>query len=101
MWWVDHMATSQIPSNGEVEGTAVATVDDLVDEMLGSYIDWRRDAAAVAHAYRRWREAPAAEAARRFCACMTALDREEAAATTYALIVTEVEHALRRAHRGD
>jgi hypothetical protein len=88
------MATPQIPWKGEGKGASGWSVDGLVDEMLAYYIDWRRDAAAVADAYSRWCFAPGGEEASRFSAYMAALDREESSAASYAVVVREVEHAL-------
>lgn len=88
------MATPQIPWKGEGKRASGWSVDGLVDEMLAYYIDWRRDAAAVADAYSRWCFAPGGEEASRFSAYMAALDREESSAASYAVVVREVEHAL-------
>lgn len=62
--------------------------------MLAYYIDWRNAAAAVADAYRVWRRAPAAQAAVHFAAYVAALDKEEAAAARYAMVVTNSGRAL-------
>ncbi|MGB9185236.1 MAG: hypothetical protein WCB67_14335 [Solirubrobacteraceae bacterium] len=84
------MAIPQIPS----KGAAGWSLDGLVDEMLAYYIDWRQDAAEVADAYSRWCFAPGGEEASRFSAYMAALDREQASAASYAVVVREVEHAI-------
>ena len=54
------------------------------DEILDLYLDWREEAAAVADAYASWAGAPAGEEGRCFAAYTAALDREEAAARSYA-----------------
>jgi hypothetical protein len=79
----------------------------LVDEMLARYIAWREEAAVVADVLRRWREAPAGDAAVWRSACGAALDQEESAAISYELAVWDVERWLQRAeersgqeHRG-
>lgn len=89
------MAIPQIPSQGPGDSTKGPLTDCLVDEMLAHYIDWRRDAAAAAVAYRSWCEDTAGDGgASRFSAYMAALDQEESSAQAYAIAVTEVERAL-------
>ena len=61
----------------------MARLADLVDDIVGPYVEWRLEAAAVAHAYRRWCEAPPGEERRWFSAYVAALDREHAAAAGF------------------
>ena len=68
--------------------------DELVDEMVMSYVDWREDAAAVEPAYVWWSEAPSGEEAQSFAAYCAALDQEESAAATYALAVLKLQRVL-------
>ena len=89
------MAVSRTPSKDGSTGTPDSLTDGLVDEMLAYYIDWRRDAAAAADAYRMWSDPPAGEEAIRFSAYLAALDQEESSALRYALVFREVESALR------
>jgi hypothetical protein len=69
----------------------------LVDEAIERYIDWREACGAVQHAYEQWSHAPACERALSFAAYRAALDREEAAATLYAGVMTGMAAALRDA----
>jgi hypothetical protein len=71
---------------------AEAVRERLIDEAFRHYLDWRDECAAVAAAYRRWSNSPAAESALLFAAYVAALDREERAAGQYEVI-------LGRAHR--
>jgi hypothetical protein len=85
------MATPQVRSNGIRVNTALNwPVDDLVDDVLASYVEWREGLDDANDAYRRWREAPSAEEPRRFAAYTAALDREEAAADSYAQSIAEL-----------
>jgi hypothetical protein len=69
----------------------------LVDAMLDRYIDWREDAAKVAEADRRWREAPRADEAELYSAYLAVLDQEHSAAIAYELAVRDVERWFERA----
>jgi hypothetical protein len=71
----------------------------LVDEMLERYVEWREDAAAVRGRYADWSGAPAREEAWRFSAYLAALEQEESAAQTYAVVVAELDGCLRQAER--
>ena len=68
----------------------------VVNQMLVCYLDWREGAAAAAAAYRRWRDAPADEEARRYSLYVASVDQEESAATNYEQALCEVEHWLLR-----
>lgn len=94
----DHarMSTPKIPSAGNSENTLLEPPAGLVDEMLAYYIDWRHAAADVSDAYTRWLHAPPSEEPSRFSAYMAALDQEESEATSYALVVKNVERAMQR-----
>jgi hypothetical protein len=58
--------------------------EQLVDEAVGAYVDWREESAAVWDAYERWAHAPRIDAAGAFSAYRAALDREECASHAYA-----------------
>lgn len=73
-----------------------ASLDALLDEMLDHYITWRGEAKAVAAAYRNWSGAAPDDHLPRFSAYLAALDREEAAATTYAIAARTVERVLQQ-----
>jgi hypothetical protein len=88
------VAISRLPSEDVGPGGPDSTMDGLVDELLGYYLDWRRDAKAAGDAYRLWSCAPASEEGLRFSAYMAALDQEESSAAHYALVLREVERAL-------
>jgi hypothetical protein len=63
---------------------------DLYEEVLALYDEWREEIAAVDEAYRRWSTSPTDEREDRFCAYIAALDQEEAAAGTYAVVAAEL-----------
>jgi hypothetical protein len=67
-----------------------------VDEMVAHYAVWRDSACAAKDAYTHWSDAPRDEQADLFTAYVAALDQEESAASTYALLVAEVERWLLR-----
>jgi hypothetical protein len=74
-------------------------VDALVDDVLASYVDWREGLEHANAAYRSWREASPADEPWRFAAYTAALDREEAAADTYAASITELTRWVRPSRR--
>ena len=87
------MAISR-PSEALSTSVSDSMAGDLVDELLGYYIDWRHDARAAQDAYRLWSTARAGEEAPRFLSYMAALDQEESSAAQYARVFREVERAL-------
>jgi hypothetical protein len=89
------MATPQIRSKAIRITTAGWPVDALVDEVLASYVEWREELDASDEAYRGWREAPSSEEPWRFAAYIAALDREQAAADSYAASITDLLRWLR------
>ena len=58
--------------------------NQLVDEAIDAYVDWRQESAGVWDAYERWARAPRVDAAGAFSAYRAALDREECASHAYA-----------------
>jgi hypothetical protein len=64
--------------------------EELVDELLIRYVDWREASAAVDSAYESWAGARAIERARCFTTYRVALDREESTAWAYSGIVDRV-----------
>jgi hypothetical protein len=87
------MPTPEIPHISTHKKTLVGWPAGLADEMLAYYMDWRTEAAAAADAYRVWQRALAAQEASHFAAYMAALDKEEAAATRYAMVVKNLDRA--------
>ena len=71
--------------------TLRAPLRRLRDEILDLYMDWREQAAAVADAYASWAGAPAGEEGRWFAVYLAALDREQAAARSYADVLANAE----------
>ena len=71
--------------------------DELIDEMLACYAEWRDEVAAVDDAYRYWCAAPAAERDRRFGVYIAALDQEESAAMVYAGLAEQLRALLHEA----
>jgi hypothetical protein len=86
------------PQNTSDPDRGEALPRSLRRRLLDSYLDWRQEAASVAQAYSRWVAAQGAEGGPRFSAYVAALDREEAAATAYAGVLTDGERWLRRAN---
>jgi hypothetical protein len=87
------------PRNGR-EMSAGATVpsfwqQQLVDEAVLAYAQWREESATVWAAYSRWTSASAEDAGRAHAAYRAALDREEAAAKVYASSIGRVSELLR------
>jgi hypothetical protein len=68
-----------------------SSVDEqLVDEMLESYIKWREASARVQATYERWEAASGDHRADAFGKYLAALDDEERGATNYARLVDGV-----------
>jgi high-affinity K+ transport system ATPase subunit B len=88
------MPTPEIPHISTHKNTLVGWAAALAHEMLAYYMDGRNDAAALADAYRVWQRVPTAQEAAHFAAYMVALDNEEAAATSYAMVVKNLDRAL-------
>lgn len=61
--------------------------EQLLDEAVDAYVDWREESAEVWDAYERWRHAPAADDALALAYC-AAVDREELASHVYAELMT-------------
>lgn len=61
-----------------------ADKQQLVDEAIEAYVDWREECAQLWDAYERWARAPKIDAAGTFSAYRAALDREECASHAYA-----------------
>jgi hypothetical protein len=72
-----------------------ASLRRLRDEIIDLYLDWRGEAAAVADAYALWADASADDKAARFAAFRAAIDREEAAARSYADVLATGERVQR------
>ena len=64
--------------------------EQLLDEAVDAYGDWREECTEVWDAYERWRRAPAADAPFAFSAYCAAVDREERASHVYAKLMTRV-----------
>ena len=64
--------------------------NQLVDEAIGAYVDWREESAGVWDAYERWARAPRVDAAGAFSAYRAALDREECASHAYADLLARI-----------
>ena len=87
------MPTPEIPHISTHKNTLVEPTARLADEMRAYYVDWRADAAAVGDAYRVWVRAAPTDKASCFAVYMAALDKEEAAATRYAMVVEDLDRA--------
>lgn len=62
--------------------------EQVSDEALDAYVDWREECTEVWDAYERWRRASPADAPLAFSAYCAAIDREERASHVYAEVVT-------------
>jgi len=89
------MATSQTASYGKGRSALNVALRLLRDEILDLYLDWREEAAAVGDTYALWARAPGHDRAARFVAYTAAIDREEAAALSYAAAVANGERVQR------
>ena len=85
------MAASRMASDGKDSSALHVSLRRLRDEIIDLYLDWREEAAGVADAYANWADAPADEQAPCFVAYLAAIDREEAAARSYADVVANGE----------
>jgi len=65
--------------------------ENLLDEALERYLDWRMECESVDEAYGNW---SAAEGELRFAAYRAALDREEWAATLYGAVIERLERLV-------
>jgi hypothetical protein len=63
----------------------------LVDALVGHYVSWRQECAAVASSYENWNRAESGDEALGFSAYVAALDREELAAASYRRLIGEIE----------
>jgi hypothetical protein len=68
--------------------------EQLINEVLARYLDWRAEAEAVDAAYAVWSRAPQAEGALAFAAYGAAVDREERAATLYRSVIDRIEQLV-------
>lgn len=71
--------------------------DELIDEMLGCYAEWREEVEAVDEAYRLWCTALSDDRDVCFGVYVAAVDQEESAAMAYAVVAEEVRALLQRA----
>jgi hypothetical protein len=88
------MAAPRTASEARTGGPR-ASLPRLRDEIIDLYLDWREESAALGDAYACWGDASADDKAACFAAFTAALDREEAAARTYAEMLTNGESLLR------
>jgi hypothetical protein len=65
----------------------------LVDTAFEAYLEWREECESVWHAYGCWRGAETRESEATFWAYRAALEREEQAARSYALLVARITAA--------
>jgi hypothetical protein len=86
--------TSRKGADSKGRNALHAPLRRLRDEILDLYLDWREQAAAVADAYASWEGAPAGEEGQCFAAYTAALDREQAAARSYADVLATLESSL-------
>jgi len=71
----------------------------LVDEAVLAYVQWREECATVWATYSRWTSAAAEDARGAHAAYRAGLDREEAAAKVYASLVERVGELLKTGYR--
>ena len=68
-----------------------AHVIRLADALIGHYVSWREECAAVASSYENWNRAESGDEAVAFSAYVAALEREELAAACYRCLIAEIE----------
>ena len=85
------MAAPRMASDGKDRGPLHVSLRRLRDEIVDLYLSWREEAAAVADAYALWADATADDNAARFAAFTAAIDREEAAARSYADVLAAAQ----------
>jgi hypothetical protein len=59
-------------------------VEELIDELIEMYVDWREECIRLRYAYGRWLSVPAEERDLAFAGYRAALDREEQVSVAYA-----------------
>ena len=64
--------------------------EQLVDDAVIAYVEWREECMQVWNAYGSWASAPPEDVRRAHVAYRAALDREEAAANVYAGLMKRV-----------
>jgi hypothetical protein len=62
--------------------------DQLIDDVVNTYVDWREQSERVWRAYHDWSTSVSPDAALRFAAYVAELDREHRASDAYADAVT-------------
>jgi hypothetical protein len=72
----------------------------LVDEAVLAYVDWREESATLRASYRRWATATGEDGGGAYTAYRAAIDREEAAAHHYASLTRRVSDLLTSDHCG-
>jgi hypothetical protein len=68
-----------------------AHVIHLIDALIGHYVSWQEECAAVASSYENWNRAESGEEALAFSAYLAALEREEIAAASCQRLIAEIE----------
>ena len=68
--------------------------EQLVDDAIIAYVEWREECMEVWNAYAWWASAPPEDVRRAHAAYHAALDREEAAAEVYAVLMKRVGHLV-------
>jgi hypothetical protein len=58
-------------------------VEELIDELIEMYVDWREECIRLRYAYGRWLSVPAEERDLAFAGYRAALDREEQVSVAY------------------
>ena len=74
--------------------TASPLRQQLVDDAVLAYVDWREECATVWAAYNLWTSAPREDVRRAQASYWAALDREEAAAHLYANLMKRASELL-------
>jgi hypothetical protein len=88
-----NLALSIASARRKVRGgspSAQAHLIHLVDALIGHYVSWREECAAVAASYESWSRAETGDRALAFSAYVAALDREELAAASYRRVIAEI-----------
>jgi hypothetical protein len=64
------------------------TLEQRMDDVTGSYLDWIEECIAVQEAYESWANAPARDAPVAFAVYCAALDQEESASISLQALAT-------------
>ena len=92
------MAIQDVFLDNPAPAEPACPIEQLIDEMLDCYDEWRREVTAVEEAYRLWSAAPSSERDLYFGAYTATLDQEESAAMAYSVVFWELRESLQQVY---